>query len=78
MRAFVAVRHLVSTKPVNEVAELNSLKEYIEEVFTDYNDINDDTRIQLELINETLAKLQSGKNALGKPRRMIGYNRGEE
>ncbi len=83
MRAFVAVRHLVATStPTNQISELktelNSLKEYIEEVFTDYNDINDDTRMQLELINETLAKLQSGKNALGKPRRMIGYNRGEE
>ncbi|MFR9620134.1 MAG: ORF6N domain-containing protein [Rikenellaceae bacterium] len=84
MRAFVTVRHsLLTSTPTNQISELktelNSLKEYIEEVFTDYNDINDDTRMQLELINETLAKLQSGKNALGKPRRMIGYKReGEE
>ncbi|MFI3319678.1 MAG: ORF6N domain-containing protein [Rikenellaceae bacterium] len=82
MRAFVAVRHLVAIQPVDKVAELrtelNSLKEYIEEVFTDYNDINDDTRMQLELINETLAKLQSGKSALGKTRRLIGYNRDKE
>ncbi len=35
------------------------LKQYIEEVFTDYNDINEYTRMQLELINETLAELQN-------------------
>ena len=57
MRAFVAVRQLVLNPPVNEVKELQNevtkLKQYIEEVFTDYNDINEDTRMQLELINET-------------------------
>ncbi len=79
MRAFVAVRHLVAIEPVGKVAELkgelDELKAYIEEVFTDYNDINDDTRMQLELINETLARLQSGRDGLGKPRRLIGFNR---
>ncbi len=77
MRAFVATRHALPNTSVNEVAELKSdvaqLREYIEEVFTDYNDINDDTRMQLELINETLAELQSDKSAWGKPRRKIGY-----
>jgi len=38
---------------------LRLTKDYIEEVFTDYNDINDDTRMQLELINQTLAELQA-------------------
>lgn len=65
MRAFVAVRQMLLTPPVDAVAELQSevkgLKAYIEEVFADYNDINDDTRIQLELINQTLAELQSRK-----------------
>jgi len=36
------------------------------------NDINEDTRIQIELINETLAELQTKNKAL-KPRRPIGY-----
>jgi len=62
MRAFVAMRQLILNLPINEVGELQKevkdLKQYIEEVFTDYNDINDDTRMQLELINETLAELQ--------------------
>ena len=41
---------------------MKELKEYIEEVFADYNDINEDTRMQLELINQTLAELQTQKN----------------
>jgi len=65
MRAFVAVRQLVLNPPANEVKEIQNevreLKQYIEEVFTDYNDINEDTRMQLELINETLAGLQVKK-----------------
>lgn len=41
---------------------MKELKDYIEEVFADYNDINDDTRMQLELINQTLAELQTKRN----------------
>ena len=51
MRAFVAVRQLLLSPPINPVHELQrevkELKEYIEEVLADYNDINDDTRMQL-------------------------------
>ena len=65
MRAFVAIRHIAFTPPKDELQELQNdvrqLKEYIEDVFTDYNDINEDTRIQLELINKTLAELQIQK-----------------
>ena len=61
MRAFVAVRHVLANPAVDRVGQLENqvkeLKEYIEEVFADYNDINDDTRMQLELINQTLAEL---------------------
>jgi len=77
MRAFVAVRQLVLNPPINEVKELQNemqeLKQYVENVFTDYNDINEDTRMQLELINETLAELQNKNRELNKPRRPIGY-----
>ena len=77
MRAFVAVRHLVLNPPVDRVGQLENqvrdLKEYIEDVFADYNDINDDTRMQLELINETLAELQSKNKALNKSRPKIGF-----
>jgi ORF6N domain. len=77
VRAFVAMRQLILNPSINEVGELQKevkdLKQYIEEVFTDYNDINDDTRMQLELINETLAELQTKNKALNRPRRPIGY-----
>ena len=76
MRAFVAVRQMLSISPDDEVKELQNeikeLKQYVEEVFTDYNDINEDTRMQLELISETLAELQM-KNKELKPRNPIGY-----
>ena len=53
--------------------QIKELKEYIEEVFADYNDINDDTRIQLELINQTLAELQTQKRIQDKPRPKVGF-----
>jgi TolA-binding protein len=77
VRAFVAIRQFVLKPPTDRVAELEKqmreLKEYIEEVFIDYNDINEDTRMQLELINQSLAELQMQKQIAEKPRRRIGY-----
>lgn len=76
IRAFIAMRLLISNTPISHVDELKNelkeLKEYIEDVFTDQNDINEDTRIQLELINRTLAELQV-KNREFKERKRIGY-----
>ena len=78
VRAFIAVRQLILNPPANEVKELQQkfekFQEYIEDVFTDYNDINEDTRLQLELINETLAELQTKHKELNKPRNPIGFN----
>lgn len=77
MRAFVAIRQLIATPPVDRVGELEKqmkeLKDYIEDVFTDYNDINEDTRTQLEMINQTLAELQVRKKIEEKPRNPIGF-----
>ncbi|GGJ97460.1 ORF6N domain-containing protein [Parabacteroides faecis] len=77
IRVFVAMRHLVLNPPADKVVELQqevkNLKEYIEEVFSDYNDINDDTRMQLELINQTLAELQSQKKIRNKLRNPVGF-----
>ncbi len=66
VRAFVAMRQLITAVPqINRVGQLEQqmkkLKNHIEEVFADYKDINDDTRMQLELINQTLAELQTKK-----------------
>ena len=41
---------------------------YLPYVFTDQNDINEDTRMQLELINQALAELQAAKQQNDKPR----------
>ena len=76
MRAFVAVRQLILSLPTDMKelkSEVKELKEYIEEAFTDYNGINEDTRMQLELINETLAELQIKSKELNKPRPRIGF-----
>ena len=77
MRAFVAVRQLILNPPIDEVKELQyevrKLKEYVEEIFTDQNDINEDTRLQLELINLSLAELQAKKKEAEKPRPKIGF-----
>jgi len=77
MRAFVAMRNLLLNPPIDKVGELQKevkeLKQYVEDVFKDYNDINEDTRIQLELINESLAELQAKKKELNKPRNPIGF-----
>ena len=81
VRIFVAIRQLVLNAPIDRFGKLENevreLKQYIEDVFTDYNDINEDTRTQLELINGTLAELQM-KNKELKPRNPIGYRMPEE
>ena len=77
MRAFVALRQLVAVNPVVKFTELQNeiteLKGYIEEMFADQNDINEDTRMQLELINQTLAELQTQDTRNDRPRRRIGF-----
>ena len=82
MRTFVAVRQMVSnttftTSPAERIEKLEhdvqELKEYMEEVFTDQNDINEDTRTQLELINQALAELQAAKRRTDEPRNPIGF-----
>ncbi|MDR1527902.1 MAG: ORF6N domain-containing protein, partial [Dysgonamonadaceae bacterium] len=65
MRVFVCVRQMFFTQPANEIKQLQqdvkALREYIEEFFADQNDINEDTRMQLEQINQALAELQMHK-----------------
>jgi hypothetical protein len=77
MRAFVFVKKILLNPPIDEFKQLQQdvrrLQNYIEKVFSDYNDINEDTRIQLELINQLLAELQVQKKIDDKPRRRIGF-----
>ena len=63
MRAFVSVRKMLSQPKVDKLDALEhrieKLENYIEEVIADVNDVSEDTRMQIELINESLAELQS-------------------
>jgi len=47
--------------------KLEFLTHYIESVLSDNNEINEDTRMQLELISEELANLQTNKIWIDKP-----------
>lgn len=75
MRTFTSIRNLILNSPKDELSglkqELNVLQEQIEEMFADQNDINEDTRIQLDLINEALAELQT--KTKNNKRNEIGY-----
>ena len=83
MRAFVALRHLVATLPntTSDVTQLRKdfeeLKLDIEDILRDQNEINEDTRLQLDAISTALAALQS-KEPKQKPRRKIGFILEEE
>ncbi len=78
VRAFVAVRNLLSVPSVDNIlnikTEIKELKNYLEEIFTDQNDINEDTQVQIEMIHQTLVELHQDKtNFNNKPRKRIGY-----
>ena len=49
MRAFVTIRKSIAVKPSDQLValqhEMSELKLYLEEIFTDQNDINEDTRM---------------------------------
>ena len=78
MRAFVAIRQMITTNPVAmRLATLEKnfeeLKQDLEDIFSDYNDINEDTRAQLDAINIALADLQS-THKKNTTRKRIGFN----
>ena len=75
-RAFISVRQMIAdNSPLMRLAALDKnfheLKKELEEVFADYNDINEDTRAQLDAINTTLAELQASPKSI--PRRPVGF-----
>ena len=75
MRTFTSIRNLILNSPKDELSgkkqELKALQKQIEEMFADQNDINEDARIQLDLINEALAELQT--KTKNNKRNEIGY-----
>ena len=80
MRAFTQFRHIASTLslPNNNADVLQLRKDFeelkldIEDILRDQNEINEDTRLQLDAISKALAALQS-KDPKQKPRRKIGF-----
>lgn len=81
MRAFVAFRHL-ATQPLPDSnaelrKEIQSIRDEMNDILADQNDINEMTRAQLDAISEALAELQANKKQ-PKPRRRIGFIQNDE
>ena len=80
MRAFVAIRRMAaSLPPTNTAADLAQLRQDfedlkldIEDLLANQNDINEDTRAQLELINQSLAALQTSSRMPRRP--IVGFS----
>lgn len=78
MRAFVAIRRMSAALPGSaaDVAQLRKdfeeMKLDIEDILSDQNNINEDTRMQLELINQSLAALQTTQRKSCRP--VIGFS----
>lgn len=78
MRAFVELRRfvgMVSTDYVELKKEITEVRNYIEEILADQNDINEEHSAQLEAISLTLVELQS--NHPQKERRRIGFRQSD-
>ncbi|MBO6027359.1 MAG: ORF6N domain-containing protein [Bacteroidales bacterium] len=81
MRAFVAFRHL-TTRPLPDSntelrKEVKALRDELEEIISDQNDINEMTQAQLDAISEALAELQS-KEPITQKRQRIGFVKEEQ
>ena len=80
MRVFTNFRYIArALTPTNTAADLaqlrhdfEELKLDIEDILSNQNDINEDTRAQLELINQSLAALQSTHKQPRRP--IIGFS----
>ena len=76
-RAFVAMRQTLTALALpSKIAEIessiNSLRQEVDDILADQNDINESTRAQLDAISEALAELQA-KEPSQMPRRRIGF-----
>ena len=82
-RAFVAVRKVLATASLPmKVAELEyglkELRQEVEDILADQNEINEDTRAHLDALSTALVALQSERNKPSQPRRPIGFNASQE
>ena len=74
MRAFVALRHIATLPLPDSNAELRkevkAIRDELEEILADQNDINEMTQAQLDAISEALAELQAQPRS---KRQRIGF-----
>ena len=76
MRAFVALRKLPALIRKTDLLEAKrEIMDYIDDILSDQNDINESTRAQLDAISTALAELQASRsqNATLNKRRPIGF-----
>lgn len=76
MKAFVAFRHLaelpLAATYLDLRKQIEGIRQEMNEIFADQNDINESTRMQLDAISTALAELQA-KPSEPKPRKPIGF-----
>ena len=79
MRAFVAYRHLaelpLAATYLDLRKQIEDLRNEVNEILSDQNDINESTRAQLDAISTALAEMQASKcpNEILNKRRPIGF-----
>ena len=74
MRAFVSFRKVVSVVSREDLVEVKKeIVAYIDEILEDQNEINGDTRAQLDAISEALAQLQSNNPQSRRP--ILGFSK---
>ena len=81
MRAFVALRRLPALIRNTDLIEAKrEIMDYIDDILSDQNEINESTRAQLDAISTALAKLQASRcqNSTLNKRRPIGFIQPEE
>lgn len=76
MRAFVEFRKMATSLPTNQDIkeirdEVQRIKNEMNEILADQNDINESNRMEFELINQALAELQIDRK--NHPRKPIGF-----
>ena len=76
MRAFVSLRHIIAIPDTSDrfqqiEAQIKSIKDEMNDILADQNDINESTRAQLDAISIALAELQARPQP--PQRRPIGF-----
>ena len=77
MKAFVAYRHLaelpLAATYLDLRKQIEGLRQEVNDILADQNDINESTRAQLDAISTALTELQAKNPEEDKPRRPIGF-----